>query len=114
MKKGTLLITMLVVSAVTMAGCATSGDLARVETQERAIGAKADQALQEAQAAKATADAAKAQADAAALRAENAAKAAEERERLAAEKEQAAAEREKVANEKGERADAAFYKSMRK
>lgn len=114
MKKGALLITMMLVPAVTMTGCATSGDLAKVQSQERVIGAKADQALQEAQAAKATADAAKAQADAAAARAENAAKAAEERERLAAEKEKAADERERVAQEKGEKADAAFYKSMRK
>lgn len=114
MKKIALLITTMLVPAVAMTGCATSGDLAKVQTQERAIGAKADQALQEAQAAKATADAAKAQADAAAARAEIAAKAAEEREKLAAEKEKAAEEREKIAAEKGERADAAFYKSMRK
>ena len=97
----------LLVLAATMMGCATSGELEKVQSQQRLIGEKADQALQDAQAAKAAADAAKLQADAAAARAENAAKMAEEREKIAAEK-------ERVADEKAERANAAFQKSMRK
>jgi len=90
-----------------LAACATSGDLEKVQAQQNAIGAKADQALQDAQAAKASADAAKARADEAAARADTAAKAAEERERIAAEK-------EKVADEKAAQAEAVFQKSMRK
>lgn len=88
------------VVAVALAGCATSGDLAKVQAHESLIDAKADQALREAQAAKAAADAAKLQSDAAAVRAENAEKKAEERERVAEEKER--------------RADAIFEHSMKK
>ena len=92
MKNSLLAISMMLILAA-MTGCATSGDLEKVQAQEKLIGAKADQALQDAQAAKAAADAA-------AARAENA--------------EKKAAEREKVADEKAARADAAFQKSMRK
>ena len=91
MKKSLLVISMMLVLAITLTGCATSGDLEKVQAQEKLIDAKADQALQDAQAAKAAADAATLKADAAAARAENAVKAADEREKIAAEKERLAA-----------------------
>lgn len=100
MKKIFLAISMMLVLAVTLTGCATSGDLAKVQAQEKVIDAKADQALQDAQAAKAAADAATLKADAAAARAEDAVKKAEERERLA--------------DEKAAKAEAVFQKSMKK
>ena len=100
MKRTLLLISMMLVPAVTLVGCATSGDLEKVQAQKKLIDAKADQALQDSQAAKASADAAKLKADASEARAENAVKAAEERER--------------IADEKVKKADAAFQKSMRK
>ncbi len=93
MKKSLLLISMMLVLPVTMIGCATSGDLEKVQAQQKLIDAKADQALQDAQAAKASADAAKLKADVA---------------------EKAALERERIADEKAARADAAFQKSMKK
>ena len=92
MKKSLLVIAMMLVLAG-MTGCATSGDLEKVQAQQNLINAKADQALQDAQAARAAADAAKARADDA---------------------EKKAAEREKIADEKAAKADAAFQKSMRK
>ena len=100
MKKRFLVISMMLVLAATLTGCATSRELEKVQAQEKVIGAKADQALQDAQAAKAAADAAALKADAAASRAENAVTMAEERER--------------IADEKAARADAAFQKSMKK
>jgi outer membrane murein-binding lipoprotein Lpp len=106
MKKSILVIAIGVVFAA-LAGCATTGELEKVQAQEKLTGAKADQALQDAQAAKAAADAAKLQADAAAARIEDAVKRAEERER-------AAAEKEKAADEKAAKAEAVFQKSMKK
>jgi murein lipoprotein len=100
MKRSLLLISMMLVLPVTLIGCATSGDLEKVQAQQKMIDAKADQALQDAQAAKASADAAKIKADDATARAESA--------------EKAALERERIADEKAQRADAAFKKSMRK
>jgi murein lipoprotein len=100
MKKRLLLISMMLVLPITFMGCATSGDLEKVQAQQKLIDAKADQALQDAQAAKAQADAAKVKADDATARADNA--------------EKAALEREKIADEKAQRADAAFKKSMKK
>lgn len=100
MRKTLLLISMLVVPVISFMGCATSGDLEKVQAQQNLINAKAEQALQDAQAAKAAADAAKVKADETSARAENAIKAAEERE--------------KVADEKAKKADTAFQKSMRK
>ncbi|MRR07223.1 MAG: hypothetical protein EG828_09810 [Deltaproteobacteria bacterium] len=100
MKKCLLLITMILVLPITLIGCATSGDLEKVQAQQKLIDAKADQALQDAQAAKTAADAAKVKADEATARAEDA--------------EKAALERERIADEKAQRADAAFQKSMRK
>lgn len=100
MKKILLLISMLLVLPITLIGCATSGDLEKVQAQQKLIDAKADQALQDSQAAKAAADAAKVKADDATARADEA--------------EKAAAERERIADEKAQRADAAFQRSMRK
>jgi murein lipoprotein len=100
MKKSLLLISMMFVFAISLMSCATTGDLEKVQAQQNMNSAKADQALQDAQAAKAAADAAALKADAAAARAEEATKRAEEKE--------------KIADEKAKRADATFQKSMRK
>ncbi len=107
MKKSLLMISMMLVLAIAVGGCATKGDLARVETQEKLIGAKADQAAQDAQSAKAAADEAVLKANEAAARAEEAVKRAEERERIADEK-------ARIADEKAARAEAVFQKSMKK
>ena len=96
MKKNLLLISMMLVLPITMIGCATSGDLEKVQAQQKLSDAKADQALQDAQAAKAEADAAKVRADDATARADNAEKAAA------------------AADAKAQQADTAFKKSMRK
>jgi len=93
MKRTLLVISMMLVLPVTLIGCASSGDLEKVQAEQKLINAKADQALQDAQTAKASADAAKLQADVA---------------------EKAALERERIADEKAAKADAAFQKSMRK
>ncbi len=100
MKRTLVLISMMLVLPVTLIGCATSGDLEKVQAEQKMINAKADQALRDSQAAKAEADAAKLKADDATARAENA--------------EKAALERERIADEKAQRADAAFKKSMKK
>ena len=100
MKNVFLMLSMMLFLALTLVGCATSRDLEKVQAQERLIGAKADQALQDAQAARAAAEAATSKADAAASRADEAVKKAEERER--------------IADEKAAMAEAAFQKSMRK
>ena len=100
MKKSLLLISMMLVLTTLMIGCATTGDLEKVQAQQKLIDAKADQALQDAQAAKTAADAAKVKADETSVRADNAIKAAEERER--------------IADEKAKKADEAFQKSMKK
>lgn len=99
MKKRFVVIPVMLGLASLM-GCATNGDLAKVQAQQKMLDAKADQAAQDAQAAKAAADAATSKAEAAAARAEEAEKKAEERE--------------KVAQQKADLADAAFRKSMRK
>ena len=100
MKKNFLLVSMMLVVATSLTGCATSRDLAKVQAQEQVIDAKADQALRDAKAAKEAADAAALKADAAAARADEATKKAEEREI--------------IADEMAAMADAAFQKSMRK
>jgi murein lipoprotein len=100
MKKRLLVLSMMLVLPTMFMGCATSGDLEKVQAQQKLIDAKADQALQDSQAAKAQADAAKLKADDATARADKA--------------EKAAAEREKIADEKAQKADAAFKKSMKK
>ena len=93
MKTRLLVISMMLVLGTTLTGCATTAALEKVQADQKLIDAKADQALQDAQIAKADASAAK-------LRADDAEKRAEERE--------------KIADEKAARADAAFQKSMRK
>jgi len=100
MKTNLLVISMMLVLGTTLTGCATSGDMEKMQAQQKLIDAKADQAVQDAQAAKATADAAKLKSDETSARAENAIKVAEERE--------------KIADEKAKKADAAFQKSMKK
>jgi murein lipoprotein len=100
MKKSLLVISMMLALAIAVGGCATKGDLEQVEAREKAIGAKADQAALDAQAAKAAADEATLKADEAVARAEEAIKRAEERER--------------IADEKAKQADAVFQKSMKK
>jgi len=96
MKKSLLLISMMFVLVISFMGCATTGDLEKVQAQQKLSDAKLEQALQDAQAAKAAADAAKLKADDATARADSAEKAAA------------------AADEKAQQADAAFKKSMRK
>jgi murein lipoprotein len=100
MKKGLLMISMVMALSIAVGGCATRGDLEQVQAQEKMIGAKADQAAQDAQAAKAAAEAATLRANEAAARAEEAVRRAEERER--------------IADEKAKQADILFKKSMKK
>ena len=59
MKKSLLLISMMLVLPTLMISCATTGDLEKVQAQQKQTDAKADQAMQDAQAAKTEADAAK-------------------------------------------------------
>jgi len=105
--KNFLVLTVMLVLALTLGGCATTGDLEKVQAQQMMTGAKADQAVQDAQAAKASADAATLKAEAAAIRAENAVMMAEERARIADEK-------ARIADEKAKQADEIFQKSMMK
>ena len=100
MKKSLSVISMMLALAIALVGCASTADLEKVQAQEKLIGAKADQAALDAQAAKAAADAATVKAEQAAARAENAVKMAEERER--------------IADEKAKMAEEAFQKSMKK
>jgi murein lipoprotein len=107
MRKILLTVSMMLALAIALGGCATRGDLEQVQTQEKMIGAKADQAVMDAQAAKAAADEAALKANEAAARAEEAVKRAEEREKIADEK-------ARIADEKAKQADAIFKKSMKK
>jgi len=100
MKKTLSLLSMVLILAVALLGCATTAELEKVQAQEKLIDAKADQAIQDAQTAKAAADAAALKAEQAAARAEDAIKKAEERER--------------IAEEKAKMAEEAFQKSMKK
>ena len=100
MKKSLLVISMMLALAIAAGGCATKGDLEKVQAREKMIGAKADQAAQDAQAAKAAADEAMLKANEAVARAEEAEKRAEERER--------------IADEKAKQADMIFQESMKK
>ena len=93
-------ISIVMVLALGMWGCATTSDIEKIQAQEKAIDAKVDQAIQDAQAAKAAASEAQAKADAATARAEEAVRKAEERER--------------AAEEKQKQAEALFQKSMMK
>ena len=100
MKKSLLVISMMLALAIAIGGCATKGDLEEVQAREKMIGAKADQAAQDAQAAKAAAEAATLKANEAMARAEEA--------------EKRAAERERIADEKAKQADIIFQNSMKK
>ena len=100
MKKTLSLLSMVLILAFSLLGCATTAELEKVQAQEKLIDAKADQAMQDAQTAKAAADAAALKAEQAAARAEDAIKKAEERER--------------IAEEKAKMAEEAFKKSMKK
>ena len=53
MQKSLLIFAMVLVLAISVTGCATTGDLEKVQAQEKQIGAKADQAALDAQGAKA-------------------------------------------------------------
>lgn len=90
MRKILFAVSMVFIFALAMGGCATTGDLEKMQAQEKMIDAKADQAISDAQAAKVAAEEAQAKADAAAARAEEAIQKAEERERAAAEREKQA------------------------
>ncbi len=122
MKKSFSVISMMLVLAGTLMGCATTGDLEKVQAHEDLINMKADQALQDAQAAKTAADAAALKAEEASTRTEDAIKKAEEREQLAADAIKKAEEQEQIAEEairqlaeaKAKMADEAFRKSMLK
>ena len=110
MKKSLMVISMMLVLAFTVLGCATKGDLEKVQSDQMQTGAKADQAAQDAQKAKAAADAATVKANEAAARAEKAvesAKAAEERAK-------AAEEKAKISEEKAKKDQELFNKSMKK
>lgn len=96
MKKSFLMISMMLVFAIALVGCATTGDLEKIQAQEKETSVKADQALKTSQ----DANEAAMKANEAATRAENAAKAAEERAQKA--------------EERAQKADAVFQKSMRK
>jgi murein lipoprotein len=75
MKTRLLVISMMLVVGTALTGCATSRELEKVQAQQNLINAKADQAVQDAQAAKTDAAAAK-------LKADDAVKAAEARETM--------------------------------
>jgi murein lipoprotein len=100
LKKSLSVILMMLAFAIAAGGCATKGDLEKVQAREKMIGAKADQAAQDAQAAKAAAEAATLKANEAMTRAEEA--------------EKRAAERERIADEKAKQADMIFQESMKK
>ncbi|ABC77437.1 Lpp/OprI family alanine-zipper lipoprotein [Syntrophus aciditrophicus] len=96
MKKSVWMISIMFFLSMTLVGCATKGDLEKVQAQEQQINLKADQALKASQ-----------DANEAAIKAAEAAKMAEERA-------VAAEERAKAAEERAEQADTMFKKSMRK
>jgi hypothetical protein len=114
MKRSLLIISIMLAFVIAAGGCATKGDLQDVQAREKAIGAKADRAAQDAEAAKAAADEAAKRAEEAVSRAEEAERRAEERERIAAEKERIAEEKARLAEEKAKQAEEAFQKSMKK
>ncbi|MBA3037589.1 MAG: hypothetical protein FP814_13990 [Desulfobacterium sp.] len=94
MKKILLVISIMFV--IGLVGCATTADIEKLKAQEMEINAKADQALQESQDAKAAAM----KASDAAANAENALKLAEERAQKA--------------EERAQKSEAMFEKSMKK
>ena len=55
MKKSIIVISMMLALVIALGGCATKGDLEEVQAREKELAAKADQAAQDAQEAKAAA-----------------------------------------------------------
>jgi len=96
MKKSLLMISIMLVFVIALVGCATTGDLEKIQAQEKQTSIKADQALKTSQ----DANEAAMKATDAATRAENAAKMAEERAQKA--------------EERAKKADAVFERSMKK
>jgi hypothetical protein len=96
MKKALLIISIVFVFGITMAGCATKSDIAKMQADDQQINLKADQALKASQ-----------EANENAMKAAEAVKAAEERA-------QAAEERAALAEAKAEKANAMFRGSMKK
>jgi len=96
MKKSLLVISIMFVLASSLAGCATKGDLQKMQAEDQQINMKADEALKASQ-----------EANAAAAKATDAAARAEERAKIAE-------ERANIAEEKAAKADAVFQRSMRK
>jgi murein lipoprotein len=96
MKKSLLVISTVLTFGVAVMGCATKGDLDRMQAREQQLNLKTDQALKASQEANETAK-----------RASQAVEAAEERARIAEEK-------ARIAEEKAEKAEATFKGSMRK
>jgi murein lipoprotein len=96
MKKSLLVISIVFVFGIAVAGCATKGDLERVQAQEQQINLKADQALKASQ-----------EANENAIKASEAVKMADERARMAD-------ERAAKAEERAAKADAIFKGSMKK
>jgi len=84
-----LAISIMFVLSLTLTGCATKGDLEKVQAENQQLNMKADEALKESQDAKA-----------AAMKANDAAVRAEERAKLA--------------EEKAQKSEAIFERSMRK
>lgn len=89
MKKSLLTGVVTLALAFSIGGCATKSDIKEAHAREMAISAKADQAAQDAQAAKSAADEALMRANEAVARAEAAEKRAEEREERARQAEEA-------------------------
>lgn len=96
MKKALMVISIVFVFGITMAGCATKSDLAKMQADDQQINLKADQALKASQ-----------EANENAMKATEAVRAAEQRA-------QAAEERADLAEAKAEKANAMFRGSMKK
>jgi len=96
MKKSLLVISTMFVLSITLMGCATKGDLQKMQAEDQQINMKADEALKASQ-----------DANAAAVKAAEAAARAEERAKIAE-------ERATIAEEKAQKADAVFKRSMKK
>ncbi len=96
MKKSLLVISAVFVLGITMMGCATKSDIAKMQADDQQINLKADQALKASQ-----------EANENAMKAAEAVKAAEQRV-------QAAEERATVAEARAEKANTMFRGSMRK
>ncbi len=96
MKKGLLVISAVFVFGITVTGCATKSDIAKMQADDQQLNLKADQALKASQ-----------EANENAMKATEAVKAAEERA-------QAAEERAALAEARAEKANTMFRGSMKK